>query len=117
MTKIEIPPLSVNKCWQGRRYKTKEYDVWRSSFAFLYSRQKKKNITSEKKVGVKVIFHIKNDKRSDLDNVFKPFFDSCVLCGIIKDDRFIYEIVARKEKTKKNEKEYIEFEFYNLKNK
>ena len=32
---IDIKPLSVNKMWQGRRYKTYEYQKYEKEFLYL----------------------------------------------------------------------------------
>jgi Holliday junction resolvase RusA-like endonuclease len=111
--RIEINAISVNHCWQGKRFKTKEYTDWRRGFGLLYASKTPKIACIGEKLGLCVVFHINTPKRADLDNMLKPLLDACVENGIIKDDRFVYEIRAKKEKAE--DEEYIDFEFYEIK--
>ena len=85
-------PLSVNKCWQGRRFKTKEYNEWRNGLEYLLP--KKKIIEGEVEVNIK--FWIKSYKRCDVDNFAKPFLDSLVNKQYIEDDRKIIKLTLEK---------------------
>mgnify|MGYP001108467912 CR=1 FL=1 len=38
--KVNIKPLSVNKVWQGRRYKTKDYKVYEEALFYLLKKYK-----------------------------------------------------------------------------
>lgn len=107
--KIEIKPISVNRCWQGRRYKTKEYAEWRREFGYLIPARSPK-LRFNESLALDVVFGLKYPKKADLDNFIKPFLDACVENGIIQDDRLVYEIIAKKVKT--DGKEYIAFNFY-----
>lgn len=101
LMKIPIKPLSVNKAWQGRRYKTKEYKMFENQTLMLLPDK----VYNYEKYSVKLIFYIKNVLKSDIDNFVKPFLDILVKKGIIKDDRYIYKLEAEKRKSKE---EYIE---------
>jgi len=37
---INIKPLSVNDCWQGRRFKTKEYKAYEKEMKLMIKKQK-----------------------------------------------------------------------------
>ena len=92
MIVIPIKPISTNKLFQGRRFKTKDYDAFLQ--AALYFAPKVPMIKGM--VSLQVDFYVKNVKMSDLDNFLKGTLDLIVKAGYIEDDRFIYRIIARK---------------------
>ena len=92
MIVIPIKPISTNKLFQGRRFKTPEYDKYIETALYLMPNQKM--ITG--KVQLRVDFYVKNDKMSDVDNFLKGFLDCVVKKGYIEDDRFIYKLIANK---------------------
>ena len=101
---IEIKPLSVNKCWQGRRFKTQDYKSYESTLMLLLP---KLSVPSGK-LRIDVIFYFKNSL-SDIDNPLKPFLD------ILQkkygfNDRDIYELNVKKELGYNG----IEFNIYSL---
>jgi len=106
-TTINLAPLSVNKAWQGRRFRTKEYKDWTETGLWLLKKHKKYTGI----VGVDIIFYMKNYKLADIDNPLKAFFDLIVKAGLIEDDRYIEEMTVRKEKSKVNQ---ISFEIYKI---
>lgn len=92
MNRLLLPttPLSVNKAWQGRRYKTDEY-IW-------YEREIGKLVKLnpmvepiEGIIEVHYTFRLKHHKTTDYDNLLKPLQDVLQKCGVIVEDRFIYE--------------------------
>lgn len=95
MITIPIKPISTNKLFQGRRFKTREYNKFLE--AALYFAPKIKMIKGI--VQVRVDFYTKHAKRSDIDNFLKGTFDLIVKAGYIEDDRFIYKLIARKFKS------------------
>ena len=70
MTKIEVKPLSVNRAWQGRRFKTKEYKEYEEYVLFLLPNKK-----IPKNVKLRVRYEFGVNKLSDWDNLVKPFQD------------------------------------------
>lgn len=70
MPKINIKPLSVNKAWQGRRYKTGDYKTYEKELLLRlpYLEIPKGNLR------LQIIVTYKN-KSSDIDNCLKPFLD------------------------------------------
>ena len=107
MIEIKIKPLSVNKCWQGRRFKTPEYGVYETEL--IYKLPNKVIYPGKLALYLKIGF---SSKASDLDNSIKPILD------ILQkkygfDDKRIYKIEASKQDVKKGE-EFIKFEIENL---
>ena len=94
--RIELPikPLSVNKAWCGRRFKTKEYKDYELEVGLLLNQI---NIqTIYRYVRVEYTFYLINWKRADVDNGCKLLTDILVKHKVIEDDRFIMEMRARK---------------------
>jgi Holliday junction resolvase RusA-like endonuclease len=96
---IRTKPLSVNKAWQGKRFRSKEYKSWAEEVQLLVaselSRKTVKKIEGNLEVTVELF--IKNDKCSDADNPLKPLFDTLTACGVWEDDRKIYALHVYKE--------------------
>ena len=106
--KIIINPISINKCFQGRRFKTPLYKAWREEFGYKI----KTDLKDLEPKFVKLVFGVKNFKMADLDNMVKATLDSLTETGVIKDDRFIERLLLEKKKVEKKEDEYIEITFY-----
>lgn len=107
MTKIFIKPLSVNECWQGRRFKTKAYKFY--ELELLLKLPKLKIPPPPYKIYFE--FGMSNIQ-SDWDNPVKPFQD------ILQkkygfNDRNIFEATVKKMKVKKGS-EYIYFLIQNI---
>ena len=102
--RIHIKPLSTNKLFQGRRFRTPEYDVYE-----LLIRQA---ITKWKpEIYDKMTFVIRvglSSKNADLDNCIKAFVDILQKKYLFNDSR-VYRIEAQKEIVKKGA-EYIDIE-------
>lgn len=107
--RIKVKPLSVNRAWQGRRYKTKEYKEYEKE---VMKKLSKLQIPKKGKLQIKIKFGYKN-KLSDIDNAIKPFVDILQKKYGFNDNR-IYRMELEKEIT---EEEYIEFKIkrYNKK--
>lgn len=92
---IDIKPLSVNLCWQGKRYKTKEYKIYEQ---ILYLKLPNKKLP---KPPYFIIFEFGfSNKGSDYDNPVKPLQD------ILQkkygfDDKNIYKCEITKKLVKK----------------
>lgn len=105
MTKINIKPLSVNDCWQGRRFKTKKYKAYEE---VLLMRLKPIKIP-EPPLTIKIEFGF-STSLADIDNPIKPFLD--ILQKKYKfNDRDIYQLNISKKVVGKG-LEYID---YNIK--
>ena len=103
MTKINIKALSVNTCWQGRRFKTPAYKAYEEEVLY---RIKKEKVPSGKLL-LRLTVGVSN-KNADLDNVIKPFLD-ILQKKMGFNDKQIYGMDLWKEDVKKGE-EYVEWE-------
>ena len=103
MNAIKIKPLSVNKAWQGKRFKTQDYKDYEQHLMYILP-----PLTIDPRLDFKVTieFGMANSK-SDIDNPLKPFLD-CLQKKYGIDDKDIWELNVRKIKTKKGE-DYIRF--------
>ena len=84
---LNIKPLSVNQCWQGRRFKTKAYKQYESALLTLLPNIQ---FTYKDNIKVDITFGL-SAKTCDIDNPLKPVLD------ILQkkygfNDRSIYEL-------------------------
>lgn len=101
---INIKPLSVNKAWQGRRFKTNEYKEYqREVLLKLRALKVPKNTI----LHISIEFGFSN-KGSDIDNPLKPFIDILQKKYDFNDSQ-IYSMNIKKAIVKKGS-EYIKFE-------
>ena len=103
MIKINIPvkPLSINKAFQGRRFKTKDYNDFTRDVCYTLPVAKK---TITKECSIDYTFYVSNYKMVDVDNCIKTCQDLIVLLNYLKDDRLIVELCARKKSAKLDRK-------------
>jgi Holliday junction resolvase RusA-like endonuclease len=94
--KIEIKPISINTCWQGRRFMTPAYKQWITDMLFLLP--KWKTITGNTRIIITL--NLKSTVRGDIDNFLKPIIDCLVKKGLIEDDRYIQRLNVVKRKSK-----------------
>lgn len=105
--KIDINPLSVNKCWQGRRFKTQEYRSYEDELLYKLPNLKPFNGL----ISIYIVFGF-SSKLKDIDNPLKPFLD--ILQKKYKfNDRDIYKLGVEKNIVAKGD-EYIIFEINEL---
>ena len=109
-TRIPIKPLSTNRAWQGRRFKSKAYKAWEQVVVVLLNRMKP-HIPAGR---VAFHFEVGVDPRFDLDNAFKQTLDVIQKHHKVFDDKDVFEIHAYKKEVKRGD-EYIEFHFASLK--
>ena len=88
-----ISPLSVNKAWQGRRFKSKYYKKYCEDVKELIPRNVKR-FTGD--VDIEYLFYLKYYKTTDADNLIKPLQDILVSAGVIEDDRKIIKYYIEK---------------------
>lgn len=103
MNRLKIKPISVNDCWQGRRFKTPVYTSFEHEMTYLLPKLKVPSgkLLLRLTVGV-------SSKAADVDNVIKPILD------ILQkkygfNDKLIYGMDIWKEDVKKGE-EFVEWE-------
>lgn len=102
---IKFKPLTVNKCWRGKRFKTPEYKSYEYALLTLIKLQKPIKVSGFVEVNYK--FYMTEFGRSDVGNLEKPLTDIIVKAGLIDDDRFIVKMTLEKFKS---DKDYIEIE-------
>ena len=107
--RVDVKPLTVNQCWQGRRLKTKEYKNYEQDLLKILTRME----IPEGRLSLKLIFGFSNSQ-CDWDNPIKPFVDILQKKYGFNDSR-IYEAVVKKDVVKKGQ-EYIGFEINEVKN-
>ena len=106
--KININPLSVNKAFRGRRFKTDEYKRYEKEVMYLLKPLK----VPEGKLFVSINFGF-SSKLADIDNPVKLFID--ILQKKLKfNDRHIYKLHLEKEIVSKG-KEFIDFKIKSIK--
>lgn len=103
MINIPIKPLSVNKVWKGKRYKTKEYYQYEMDCGLLLPPSIE---IPEGYLKIYLEWGLSNFG-GDWDNPIKPIQDIISTKYGFNDNRII-EGTARKVKVKKG-KEYIKF--------
>ena len=96
---IQIKPLSVNECWQGKRYKTPAYNRYEKAVLLLLPKAEIINVER-----IEIEFGV-SSKLADIDNPVKPILD--ILQKKYRfNDRDIFELTIKKVLTKKGQ-EYI----------
>jgi len=101
--KIKIKPLSTNKAWSGRRFKSDEYKAYERTMGYLLPAHYP---IPEGNLHVLIEAGFSN-KASDLDNVCKQTLD--ILSKVYKfNDNRVYKITMEKKIVKKSD-EYILF--------
>jgi len=102
MIEIKIKPLSVNKVWRGRRFKTPDYEAYEEELWYLLP----KGNRPAGKLQLTIEFGF-STKASDVDNCVKPFID-VLQKKYIFNDNMIYKLVVEKKIVPKKQ-EYIKF--------
>ena len=109
--KIKIKPLSVNECWQGRRFKTSKYKEYEQTTLLLLRMSKIDfdiSILEKPKLKLKILVGV-SSKNADLDNIEKPLID-ILQKKFGFNDKKIYRIEIEKTDVKKGD-EFIDFCF------
>jgi Holliday junction resolvase RusA-like endonuclease len=102
--RVETKPLSVNKAWQGKRFKTKDYENYEKEVLLKLQPYDLSHLKEPLEVSLIVGF---SNMASDVDNVVKPFID------ILQkkygfNDKFIFRLIVEKLLVIKGA-EFIEF--------
>ncbi len=108
---IPIKPMSVNKAWGGRTFKSKEYKKYIKDVNLLLPA---KIAFPDDKIILCLDFYF-SSKASDLDNPIKPIQD-IIFNKYGLDDKHVYSAIQRKFIVKRGE-ERIEVRIYPLSNK
>jgi len=104
---IKLKGLTVNQCWQGKRFKTPEYKAYEKHMLLLLPK-------IEVPIGkLKVIYEFGvSNMQSDYDNLIKPFQDILQKKYWFNDFN-IWEAEIKKVKVNIGE-EYCKFEFISI---
>lgn len=70
MTKLLIKPLSVNECWQGKRFKTSKYERYERNVMIQLPRID----IPDGELSITIHYGFSN-ANADIDNPCKPFLD------------------------------------------
>lgn len=105
MNKINIKPLSVNQCWQGKRFKTPEYKAYEREMLFKLPALK---LPDSDRLCLHILVGYSN-KQADIDNILKPLLDILQKKYRFNDNQ-IYRLLVEKFITYKGG-EFISFKF------
>lgn len=95
---IPLKALSVNAAWQGRRFKTKNYQQFeRDMFMLMPKRKQTKGF-----VELHFKFYLTNYGMTDVSNLIKCTEDIIVKAGWIEDDRKVVKLTAEKIRAEEN---------------
>ena len=109
MHKLNIKPLSVNKAWKGRRFKTNDYKRFEHDLLLILPAI---DVSKSKlKLSLELGF---SNKLSDLSNPLK-LVEDILAKKYGFNDRMIYQISMEKEIVKKGQ-EYIKFNLSEIPN-
>lgn len=104
---LKVKPLSVNRCWQGKRFKTPEYKSYEKSLLLMLP-----NLTvKDCDIRLDLEFGF-SSSASDIDNPIKPFVDILQKKYGFNDKKII-ELNVKKKKCQKGA-EYIIFNIKQL---
>lgn len=112
---VPVSPLSLNKSYTGRRFKTADLADYKAAVlgSLLHSYEEgsyEKPQYSEGDCEIHYVFHVKDLYRVDVDNLIKPLQDCLVEAKIIKDDRYVLRLTAEKRKVENKMDECTEVE-------
>lgn len=108
MIKLHIKPLSVNKAWMGKRFKTKDYKNFELNMLSILPKIKQ-NLKGNLRIEIEYGF---SSKLSDVDNPTKMVLD-CLVKKYLFDDRQIYQLYQTKTIVPKGQ-DYIKFKIINI---
>jgi len=107
MPTLDIKPLSVNECWQGKRFKTPKYKKYENNLLIMLP----KLTVPEGPIELYLKWGF-SSAASDWDNPIKPFQDILQKKYNFNDNRVV-RAITEKVKVNKGE-EFIEFEIKKL---
>lgn len=108
MIHLDIKPLSVNRVWQGRRFKTKEYKDYEQLALTLLP----KELNFPKRPYHFIIEFGFSSKAADADNCVKPILD-IMQKKYGFNDKEVYRLWVEKKIVEKG-KEYVKIEICSI---
>ena len=107
--RIAYKPLSVNKAWQGKRFKSKDYQVYEKDMLMLLN----KRVPDFKKQPLEVYLKFGfSNSASDIDNCVKPFLDILQKKYGFNDSQ-VLRMILEKQLVPKGD-EFVEFRIMKL---
>ena len=103
MIQLDIKPLSVNKAWKGRRFRTSDYKAYQLEMMLVLPKGLK---VPDGRLKLEIEYGFSN-VLSDVDNPCKLFID-CLQTKYGFNDKMIYELHQVKTIVKKGD-EFIRF--------
>jgi Holliday junction resolvase RusA-like endonuclease len=100
---IHLPPMSVNKAWKGRRFKTDIYKKFERDVLLMLPHYE----IPEGRLGVKIQAGFAS-AASDIDNIAKPILDILQKRYKFNDNR-VYKLELEKKVTGKKGSGYFNF--------
>lgn len=101
--RIKIKLLSVNRAWQGRRYKTADYSAFETELLYLLP---KLEVPKKTQLMICLVFGFSNANQ-DIDSPIKLVLDIFQKAYNF-NDKMIYVLWVKKEKVKIGQ-EFLEF--------
>lgn len=96
---IPVTPLSANEMYiKGRTYSEK-YKMYIQLIAYQVGQAVE---TYDVPISIRVVMAVKNNRTRDLDNIFKPLFDTLQNLYYFENDNLVDEIVGQKIKSTSN---------------
>jgi len=108
---LKIKPLSVNQCWQGKRFKTKKYKMYEHDVFDMLD--KDQSITDKGNLQLYLEFGF-SSIASDWDNPIKPFQDILAKMYGFNDRRIKRAVIDITMVSKGEEFIYYRLEKYNV---
>jgi Holliday junction resolvase RusA-like endonuclease len=97
---IQIKPLSTNKAWMGRKFKSDDYIDFELELSVKLKKFKDYKMDLDKtELEVSYTFYLKNYALTDVGNLEKQLTDVLVANQFIKDDRYIKRLILQKERS------------------
>lgn len=103
--RVNIKPLTVNRAWKGRRFKTDEYKRYEKELMSMLP----EFVVPETDLSIRIEFGF-SSKLADFDNPVKPFID-CLQKKYGFNDRQIKKALIMVRHVEKGA-EYIDFELF-----
>lgn len=120
---LKINPLSVNKAWKGKRYKTDDYKSYEGLVLYEISKviisTENRFSNTKNELSILYVFYIKNYGNADAGNFEKLISDILVKSGTVTDDRYFKSVTCIKERVDNYTDERIDIyisDYFDIKN-
>ena len=112
ITLDDFIPLSVNKCWQGKRFKTKDYKEYEVllNYKLPYLETPPFEKDDRIKLTIQLELEPKKINRLDIDNILKPLIDILQKKYGFNDNKIVEINIKKYQTPNKRNKITIELE-------